>query len=168
MRAPKGLKFRKYDHNAAGWYHSQSSWRKFPFRSKVIMLKYHFNGTVWVLKQRNVIVRTLYTDVLTSVIAIPIAEMYNSFLIVVTLANDGVAADVHNMTAPTTMVDTLADKLTPVFKKIASLYNSTTFIPLSCCQKTMAQEIINALMLPRLANSSQTPDFCFFASSTEF
>lgn len=109
----------------------------------------------------------IYT-ILTSVIAIPIAEMYRSILIVVILAKVGVTAAATNITVPTIIVDTLADRSTPVFRKIVSLYSSTTLIPLSCCHATMAQDITTALMLPLLANSSPIPDFCFFESSTDF
>lgn len=96
------------------------------------------------------------------------AEMYSSVLIVVILAKEGVKPAANNITVPTIIVDTLADSSTPVFKKIFSLYSSTTLMPLSCCQATMAQDMITALMLPLLANSSRKPDFCFFASSTDF
>lgn len=59
--------------------------------------------------------------VLTSVIAIPIPEMYKSVFIVVNLAKHGVRADAPNITDPTIIVDTLADSLTPVSMKIISL-----------------------------------------------
>lgn len=70
--------------------------------------------------------------ILTSVIAIPIAETYKSFLIVVILAKDGVIPAAINITTPTIMVDMLADIPAPVFIKIFSLYISTTLMPLNC------------------------------------
>lgn len=104
---------------------------------------------------------------LTSVTAMPMEDTYSSVLMDVSLANGGVAPAASSMTDPTMMVDKLAEISAPVLEKMIWLNNNTTLMPLSCCPATIAHEMHTALMLPRLANSSPTPDRCFFDSSTD-